>query len=54
MNQNGVYEDVISDICGKYIQLWKWMKYSNAEYIVIWSQHSTLSHMWLEYAVKCL
>jgi hypothetical protein len=44
---------MILDICDKYTQLWKWKKYSNAEYIVIWSQHSSCHGHFITY-VACI
>ena len=44
---------MISDICDKYIQLWKWKKYSNAEYLVIWSQYSSCRGCFITY-VACI
>ena len=44
---------MISDICDKYIQLWKWKKYSNGECIVICIVISTAAVMGA-YHVACM
>jgi len=44
---------MISDICDKCTQLWKWKKYSNAECIVIWSRHSSCHGRFITY-VACI